>query len=103
MNPPGVKSIGPSSPRVNGSVTVAGDLTGNFDGRDEASQLGSGADFQGGMEYWYRNALAARVGSDAGNFTAGAGLRHRGFGVDYAFLSHEEFDDTHRISGSVRF
>lgn len=91
---------------IRGSVTAAGDLTRSFDGRDEASQIGGGSDLQGGLEYWYDQKVAARVGSDAGRFTAGAGLRIdgilQGLGVDYAFLAHDELGDTHRVSASVR-
>lgn len=91
---------------IRGAVTAAGDLTRSFDGRDEASQIGNGADLQGGLEYWYDRKVAARVGSDAGRFTAGAGLRIdgilEGLGIDYAFLAHDELGDTHRVSASVR-
>lgn len=92
---------------LNGDVTVAGDLRQAFDGSDEVSQLGGGAEAMVGMEYWFKRALAARAGSDAGNFTAGAGLRVAqvlgGMGVDYAFLAHDDLGDTHRVSASVRF
>lgn len=90
-------------PGLRGSLAASGNLVYATDGRDEASQLGSGADLQGGVEYWFDRVVAARVGSDAGDFTAGAGLRHRGLGIDYAFLGHADLDDTHRISASVAF
>jgi len=88
------------------SITAGIGLASSFDGRNEVSQASSGAwggDFQGGLEYWYRGAFAARIGSDAGDLTAGAGLRYRSLGADYAYLSHEELDATHRVSASVRF
>lgn len=92
---------------LHGDVTFAGDIRRAFDGRDEVSQLGAGADALLGMEYWFRRLVAARVGSDAGSFTAGAGLRVpgvlSGVGVDYAFLAHDELGDTHRVSASARF
>jgi hypothetical protein len=59
--------------------------------------------FSPGAEYWYNNTVALRVGSDAGNFTAGAGLRYKQVGADYAYLSHDELESTHRISALVRF
>ncbi len=94
-------------PGLRGSLTAAGDLHRTFDGSDEVSQLGSGFDAQGGLEYWFDEIVAARVGSDAGDFTAGAGLRINGvmdgLGVDYAFLGHEDLGDSHRVSASVRF
>jgi hypothetical protein len=92
---------------LDGALTVAGDLHQAFDGSDVVSQLGGGKDALVGMEYWFKRVVAARVGSDAGNFTAGAGLRVpgvlAGMGVDYAFLAHDDLGDTHRVSASARF
>jgi hypothetical protein len=106
-------------PGLRGRLNTALALANTFDGRDEASQIASGAwgsDLQGGLEYWIGNAsafgsggkgqgsaVAARVGSDAGALTAGAGIRYRSWGVDYAYLSHEELDATHRVSASIGF
>jgi hypothetical protein len=59
--------------------------------------------FSPGAEYWYNNTVALRVGSDAGNFTAGAGIRYKQVGADYAYLSHDELESTHRVSALVRF
>ncbi len=87
-------------------ITFAADLASTFEGREAASQFGGGTvggDFQGGLEYWYARAVALRVGTDAGTWTAGGGLRYRGFGADYAFLPHDDLGDTHRVSASVRF
>jgi hypothetical protein len=47
--------------------------------------------------------LALRAGFEAQNFTAGAGLRYRRFGLDYAYLDHRDLDASHRVSGSYRF
>lgn len=93
-------------PNQLGHVTVSTDLGFSFDGREEASQFGSGSlagDFQGGFEYWFSRAVALRLGTSAGDWTAGGGIRYRGLGADYAFLPHDDLGDTHRISGSVRF
>lgn len=86
-----------------GVVSVAADVSMATDGRSEASQLGAGADFRGGLEYWYDRKVALRVGTDAGELTAGTGIRWNDFGVDYAFLSHSDLDSTHRVSGQVSF
>jgi hypothetical protein len=59
--------------------------------------------FSPGAEYWYNDTVALRVGSDAGNFTAGAGIRYKQVGADYAYLSHDELESTHRVSALVRF
>lgn len=106
-------------PALRGRLNAALALANTFDGRAYASQHASGSwggDLQGGLEYWIGNAtafgpggsrrgsaVAARVGSDAGALTAGAGIRYRSWGVDYAYLSHEELDATHRVSASVGF
>lgn len=93
-------------PSLRGHLTAAADLGLSFEGRVEASQFGSGAlggDFQGGLEYWFSRKIAARVGTSAGEWVAGGGLRYRRLGADYAFLPHDDLGDTHRISASVRF
>ncbi|HID95899.1 MAG TPA: hypothetical protein EYP53_07580 [Candidatus Latescibacteria bacterium] len=56
-----------------------------------------------GLEWWYRDLVALRLGVQRRHFTAGVGLRiYRRVGIDYAFLQHEELDDTHRISLSFK-
>lgn len=91
---------------LDGSLTAALDLQLAFENLGDADQWSSG-DLSGnvlpGLEYWYHRALALRVGSDAGHFAAGAGFRFRlgpfeRFGVDYAFLDHDELDSTNRLT-----
>jgi hypothetical protein len=60
-------------------------------------------DFKAGVEYWLKRTVAIRAGLDAGRFTAGTGARFSRFGFDYAFLSHKDLDNSHRVSASVRF
>lgn len=89
-----------------GVIAGAVDVAMTTDGRDGASQFATGAfggDVRGGIEYWYRRAVALRAGVDAGNLTAGTGIRYRQFGVDYAFLSHTDLDNTHRVSAQLSF
>jgi hypothetical protein len=93
---------------VGGLGVIAGalDVAMTTDGRESASQFASGAlggDVRGGVEYWYRSRVALRAGVDAGNLTAGTGIRYRSFGVDYAFLSHSDLDNTHRVSAQLDF
>lgn len=93
-------------PGLRGQVALAADLATTFEGRDAASQFAAGSiggDFNGGLEYWFSRAVAARIGTAAGEWTAGGGLRYRGMGADYAFLPHDDLGDTHRVSASVRF
>jgi hypothetical protein len=95
---------------INGSLTVVAGLDLRFE--DEAGSTfslgGVPGDLKAGVEYWYRDALALRLGNerfgDENNpFTVGAGLRVRRFSFDYAFRSHSELDDIHRVSGGVSF
>ncbi len=77
------------------------DIDLRFEGREFASQVSAGAaslDFHLGLEYALLDRFAARIGSDVGNFTAGAGLRFNKFILDYAFMNHSELQETHRIS-----
>ncbi len=94
---------------LRGIFTFAGDMDMSFDNRKTASAVSFGetvlgADFHGGVEYWYARALGLRVGATTNAITAGAGFRYRGFGVDFAFVgNHPEFDPSPRIGGSYRF
>ena len=60
-----------------------------------------------GFEYLMGDILAFRGGSSAGNGTFGMGIKRlpliSSSSLDYAFLSHQDLDSTHRISMSVRF
>ena len=56
------------------------------------------ADYHVGGEVRLRDLVALRVGSDWGNFTAGAGIKLPRLEIDYAFLSHPELEVTHRVS-----
>ena len=60
-----------------------------------------------GLEYLVNDILAFRAGSAQGDGTFGMGLMRlpliSSSALDYAFLSHEEFDSTHRISMTIRF
>ncbi len=101
---------------ISGSLTGALDLAVRFE--DEAAEGysfnagGMPGDVKLGVEYWYRDALAFRVGSEGigradDPYTAGAGVRIRRLGVafafDYAYRSHADLEDVHRISGGVAF
>jgi hypothetical protein len=90
---------------LQGSLRPALDVVLAFE-EIESAQFGSGSisgDVLLGGEYWFRQVVALRAGSDAGDFTAGAGVRYKGFSVDYAYLGHEELDATHRVSAAYRF
>ncbi len=75
--------------------------------------LGDSYDIKGidtmnvGFEYLLGDYLAFRAGSSEGKGTFGIGLMRlpliSSSSFDYAFLSHEELDSTHRISMTIRF
>ncbi len=87
------------------SFLFASDADVRYEGRKFSAQYWIGEiswDMHYGVEILYRKNLAARLGFDQGDFTAGAGFLIRQFGLDIAFLSHEELDNTYRISLLVR-
>lgn len=97
-------------PSLQGTITLVGDARVRFE--DEAgSTFSTGGvpwDLRAGVEYWYREAFALRLGNErfgdeTNPFTVGAGIRVRRFAFDYAFRSHSDLDDIHRVSGGVRF
>lgn len=101
-------------PALAGSLTGAVDLAVRFEDETGYSfNVGSmPADVKAGLEYWYHDAFAVRVGSEGlgrrdDPYTAGAGLRvHRlgvSFAFDYAYRSHADLEDVHRISGGLVF
>ncbi len=56
-------------------------------------------DFLIGGEYVYKNLLSVRVGSDASNITAGAGINLGFLQVDYAFVA-QDLGNVNRVSAS---
>ena len=88
------------------SLLFATDADLRYEGRKYAAQYWIGkvsADMHYGAEISYRKRLAGRVGFDQGDFTAGAGFWINQFGLDAAFLSHQELDNTYRVSLLMRF
>lgn len=95
---------------ISGSITLVADLDFRFE--DEAGGSfnlgGVPGDVRAGAEYWYRDAFAFRLGTerigDENNpYTVGAGFRVNRLSFDYAYRSHSELSDIHRVSGGVRF
>jgi hypothetical protein len=83
-------------------LIFATDADVRYEGRKSAAQFWLGklsADLHFGMEVSYKRKLSGRLGFDQGDFTAGAGFWiNPTFGGDVALLSHEELDNTYRIS-----
>ena len=61
--------------------------------------------FRVGFEYrWFRHlALRYGVASDPDRWTAGLGFRMKSLQLDYAYLSHPDFDPTHMVGLTLRF
>ncbi|MDZ7377021.1 MAG: hypothetical protein ONB13_10410, partial [candidate division KSB1 bacterium] len=86
---------------ISGQVIPAVDIDVRFENRRYAAQSHLGPtsfDFHIGAEYRFRQMLAMRAGWDIGHFTAGIGIKLPRLNVDYAFLSHQDLGNTHRIS-----
>ncbi len=86
---------------LKGVLMPAVDADIRFEGRDFAAEFAAGPaslDYHAGLEYVLQEKIALRAGSDAGYFSAGAGLHLPKLQVDYAFMSHSDLGDTHRIS-----
>jgi hypothetical protein len=102
-----------SSPALNGSVLLAMDGDFYFENRQAASQFWIdrlSMDLHVGGELQFQEKVMVRGGLDAGNPTAGGGIRIGPVGFDYAYLHHAKFsedggnfDATHRISVLANF
>ncbi len=91
-------------PGLGGSIAPAVDFDIRFEGRDYAAQFAVGPvslDSHLGWEYQFQNLFALRIGSDVGKLSAGAGLNLPKFQIDYAFLSHDDLGNSHRISARL--
>jgi hypothetical protein len=91
-------------PAIGGFMSPAIDFETRFEGRDYSAQFAAGGlvslDTHLGWEY-QRDVFALRLGSDVGRFAAGAGISLPKLQIDYAFLSHSDLGDTHRISARL--
>ncbi len=91
---------------IRGEINLALDVDTMFEGRDYASWASVGSasfDPRAGLEYWYRQRVALRMGIQPEQFSAGASIYLGIGGVDYAFLGHDELDNSHRLSAHVEF
>lgn len=68
----------------------------------EQQKLYNAERFLIGAEYWYRHAVAVRLGGYGRQFTTGCGLIVGSLMLDYAFVNQRS-RDTHRLSASLRF
>ena len=102
-----------SVPSLNASFVFATDGDIYFEDRRRASQFWVerlSTDLHLGGEVTFQERVMVRGGLDAGNPTAGAGLRIGIVGLDYAYLhfggnnaDYDFFESTHRVSAQVDF
>jgi len=95
---------------IRGSLSGAVDLDCRFEREVDTTFRISGMTgvVRAGIEYWYRDTVALRfgtesLGGDTDPFTGGAGIRVKRFSFDYAYRNHSDLEDVHRISGGVLF
>lgn len=94
------------SDRFNGGLLLAADADVFFDNRQGASQFWVqtfSTDLHLGAELSFQDRVMIRGGLDGGNETAGAGIYFGIIGLDYAYLHHDAFDATHRVSVLANF
>ncbi|MGD8922384.1 MAG: hypothetical protein PVH24_03985 [Candidatus Zixiibacteriota bacterium] len=87
-----------------GRFVGSGDI--KFEGIKSAAQYWSGPvslDTHWGWEIGYREMVFGRAGFDIGRFTAGGGVNIKHITVDFAYLHHDDLDETFRVSAGFRF
>ena len=91
-------------------ATIAADGDFRFEGREYSAQYnfsGISLDTHLGAEFLVKDLVALRLGSAEGSMTAGLGLRfglmNHPVSLDYAYLSHQDLDATHRMSLGAGF
>jgi len=62
----------------------------------------SNSTLHGGVEYWFYQHFALRLGMDNHNLTAGAGFLLGNWSIDYAYAGFE-LGNTHRVSAGFHF
>ncbi|MCP4646499.1 MAG: hypothetical protein GY852_02035, partial [bacterium] len=96
--------------RFRSVITFSTDGDFRFEGREFAAQYsfpgtGVSLDTHMGAELLIKNTVGLRIGSNEGNMTAGMGFTVSFSGhpvsLDYAWLTHDQLDSTHRISVNV--
>lgn len=94
------------SESLNGALLLAVDADLFFDNRQAASQFWTetmSSDLHVGAELSFQDRVMIRGGLDADNYTAGAGIYFNVVGFDYAYLHHDAFEATHRVSVLANF
>jgi hypothetical protein len=91
---------------LHGAILLAADADVFFDNRQTASEFWVetvSTDLHLGAELSFDDRVMIRGGVDGSNPTAGAGLYFAMVGLDYAYLHHDDFEATHRVSLLANF
>ena len=86
--------LGVQSPRFDDVISFAVDY---------ANSAGNTPSLNVGAEYLFRGLIALRAGVSKGALRAGVGVRASRFGLDYAYLAHNELGAAHQVSMSYAF
>lgn len=87
-----------------GRFSMSGDI--KFEDLQDQAQYWTGpisVDSRFGWELSFRDQVFGRVGFDIGRLTAGGGVDLRNITVDFAYLHHDELEETYRVSVGYRF
>ncbi len=96
--------------RFHSVITFTADGDFRFEGREFATQYsipeaGISLDTHTGVELLVKDTVGLRIGSNEGNMTAGLGFSISFAGhpvsIDYAWVTHDQLDNTHRVSVGV--
>ena len=90
--------------QVSARFAASGDI--KFESLKTAAQYWSGSlslDTHFGLEFGYQELVFGRAGFDIGKFTAGGGLDVKNITVDFAYLHHDDLEETFRVSAGYRF
>ena len=87
-----------------GRFSMSGDI--KFEDLQDQGQYWTGPislDSRFGWELSFRDQVFGRLGFDIGRLTAGGGVDLRNITVDFAYLHHDELEETYRVSAGYRF
>ncbi len=83
------------------SIRITGEGDIRFENLKDAAEFWMGStslDTHWGIEAGYRNTIFARGGVDIGKLALGGGLKVFPFQIDFAYLKHNDLDDSFRVS-----
>lgn len=88
-------------PKLDAELTLAADILFRTENRGDVDQFSAGplsGETRFGLEYTVLKTLSLRTGFDSENFTAGAGINISALNIDYAYQTHSDLGESHRVS-----